>query len=226
MMRIKARRCIPMRFGASRPEDLRSDRFAKAPAPRESGLSRNLRGYESGCPWITLSFMDQNLCRRLMPRPKFGRSRPTTAAAPPTTFRLVHLQECWAVLALTFVHRIVPRRAACLFAAQWPAHSIGERAAAHRHPRDEDWQTAVAQPTADQSRSALRYRPALQSQRLPTPSASSLAITTRSPFTSTFKRIGSFPTASGRPLLRPAPMLACCPSVASRPYADTGERPL
>jgi hypothetical protein len=81
-----------MRFGASRPEDLHSDRFGKSPAPCESGLSRDLRGYESECPWITLSFMDQNLCRRLMPRPKFGRSRPTTAAAAPTTFRLVHLQ--------------------------------------------------------------------------------------------------------------------------------------
>jgi hypothetical protein len=39
--------------------------------------------------WITLSFMDQNLCRRLMPRPKLSRSRPTTAAATPTTFRMV-----------------------------------------------------------------------------------------------------------------------------------------
>src|SRR5579863_4455343 len=36
--------------------------------------------------------MDQNLCRRLMPRPKFGRSRPTAAAASPATFRLVDLQ--------------------------------------------------------------------------------------------------------------------------------------
>lgn len=38
--------------------------------------------------------MDQNLCRRCrpMPRPKFGRTRPTTAAAAPATFRLVHLQ--------------------------------------------------------------------------------------------------------------------------------------
>src|SRR5690348_7000944 len=36
--------------------------------------------------------MDQHLCRRLMPRPKFSRSRPTTAAAAPATFRLVHLQ--------------------------------------------------------------------------------------------------------------------------------------
>jgi hypothetical protein len=27
-----------------------------------------------------------------MPRPKFGRSRPTTAPAAPATFRLVHLQ--------------------------------------------------------------------------------------------------------------------------------------
>jgi hypothetical protein len=36
--------------------------------------------------------MDQNLCRPLMPRPKLGGSRPTTAAASPATFRLVHLQ--------------------------------------------------------------------------------------------------------------------------------------
>jgi hypothetical protein len=37
--------------------------------------------------------MDQkNLYRRLMPRPKVGRSRPTTAAAAPTALRLVHLQ--------------------------------------------------------------------------------------------------------------------------------------
>ena len=36
--------------------------------------------------------MDQNLCRRLVPRPKFGRSHPTTAAAAPATSRSVHLQ--------------------------------------------------------------------------------------------------------------------------------------
>jgi len=29
-----------------------------------------------------------------MPRPKFGRSRPTTAAAAPATFRMAHLQNC------------------------------------------------------------------------------------------------------------------------------------
>jgi hypothetical protein len=93
MMHIKARRCIPLRVGASLSEDLRLDRVGRAPAPCDSGLSRNLRGYESASTWITLSFMDQNLCRRpLMPRPKFGRSRPTTAAATPATFRLVHLQ--------------------------------------------------------------------------------------------------------------------------------------
>jgi hypothetical protein len=46
--------------------------------------------YESASTWITLSFMDQNLCRLLMPRPKCGRSRPTTAAAAPATSRLVH----------------------------------------------------------------------------------------------------------------------------------------
>jgi hypothetical protein len=32
------------------------------------------------------------LCRRFMPRPKLSRSRPTTVAAAPATFRLVHLQ--------------------------------------------------------------------------------------------------------------------------------------
>jgi hypothetical protein len=36
---------------------------------------------------VTLSIMDQNLCCRLMPRAKFGRSSPTTAAAAPATFR-------------------------------------------------------------------------------------------------------------------------------------------
>ena len=41
---------------------------------------------------LTLSFMDQNLCRRLMPRPEFGRSHPTTAATAPATVRLLHLQ--------------------------------------------------------------------------------------------------------------------------------------
>ena len=35
--------------------------------------------------------MDQNLCRRLMPRPKFGGSHPTTSAAAPATSRSVHL---------------------------------------------------------------------------------------------------------------------------------------
>jgi hypothetical protein len=33
-----------------------------------------------------------DLCRWLMPSPKFGRSRPTTAAAAPATFRMVHLK--------------------------------------------------------------------------------------------------------------------------------------
>jgi hypothetical protein len=36
--------------------------------------------------------MDQNLCRRLLPHPILGRSRPPTAAAAPATFRMVHLQ--------------------------------------------------------------------------------------------------------------------------------------
>ena len=85
MMRIIARRCIPLRFGASRSEDLRLDRVDRSPAPCGSRSSRNLRSYESASTWITLPFMDQNLCRRLMPRP-------TTAAAAPATSRLVHLQ--------------------------------------------------------------------------------------------------------------------------------------
>ena len=41
---------------------------------------------------VLFSFMDQDLRRHLMPRPKLGRSRPTTAAAAPATFRLVHFQ--------------------------------------------------------------------------------------------------------------------------------------
>ena len=36
--------------------------------------------------------MDQNLCRRLMQRPKFGRSLPATAAATPAALPLVYLQ--------------------------------------------------------------------------------------------------------------------------------------
>jgi hypothetical protein len=64
----------------------------RAPAPLDSGSSRNMRGYESACTWITLSYMDQNLCRRLMPRPKCGRSRPTTAPAAPAAFCLVRPQ--------------------------------------------------------------------------------------------------------------------------------------
>ena len=88
-MRIIAQRCIPLRSGASEAEDLRID---SSRAPRDSGLSRNFRGYESATTWITLSSMDQYLCRRRMPRPKFGRSRPTTTAAAPATFHMVHLQ--------------------------------------------------------------------------------------------------------------------------------------
>jgi hypothetical protein len=64
----------------------------KAPAPCGTRLSRSLRDYESASAWTTLSFMDQNLCHRVMPRPKLGRSRPTTAATAPATFRWVHLQ--------------------------------------------------------------------------------------------------------------------------------------
>jgi len=52
-----------------------------------------MRGYEAASTGITLSYMDQNLYRRLMPRPKFGRPRPTTAAAAPATYRMVHLQS-------------------------------------------------------------------------------------------------------------------------------------
>ena len=86
MMRIIARRCIPLRFGASRSEDLRLDRVDRSPAPCGSRSSRNLRSHESASTWITLSFMRQNLCRRpLMPRP-------TTSAAAPATFRMVHLR--------------------------------------------------------------------------------------------------------------------------------------
>jgi len=45
-----------------------------------------------GCHLDYSSFMDHDLCRRLMPRPEFGRSRLTTIAAAPATFGLVHLQ--------------------------------------------------------------------------------------------------------------------------------------
>jgi hypothetical protein len=92
MMRVIAPSCVPSRFGASLSEDLRLDQVGRAPAPCISGLSRNLRGYESALTWITLSFMDQNLCRRFMARPKLGSSHPATAAAAPATFSLVHLQ--------------------------------------------------------------------------------------------------------------------------------------
>jgi hypothetical protein len=64
----------------------------QAPALCGSRPSRSLRGYGWASTWITLSFMDQPQCPRLMPRPKFGRPRPTTPAAAPATFRLIHLQ--------------------------------------------------------------------------------------------------------------------------------------
>ena len=95
MLRIIAQRCIPLRFAASRSVNHRLDRVGKTRAPRGSGPSRHLRGYESAFTWITLWFMYQDLCRRLMPRPKFSRSRPATVEAPPATFRLVHLQVVW-----------------------------------------------------------------------------------------------------------------------------------
>jgi hypothetical protein len=92
MMRSIARRCVSLRFGASRSEHFRLDRLGKAPASCGSRLPRNFRGYGPASTWITLSFMDQNVCRRLMPRPELGRSHPTAAAAAPATFHLVHLQ--------------------------------------------------------------------------------------------------------------------------------------
>src|SRR6185437_7440893 len=92
MMRMIARRCPPLRLGASRSPDLRLDPVGRAPAPCGSRPSRHLRGSDSASTWITLSFMDQNLCRRPMSSPEFRRSRPTTAAAAPATFGLVHLQ--------------------------------------------------------------------------------------------------------------------------------------
>lgn len=47
-----------------------------------------------GVPLGYSMVMDQNLGRRCrpMPRPKFGRSRPTTTAAAPAPLRLIHLQ--------------------------------------------------------------------------------------------------------------------------------------
>src|SRR5215469_5125621 len=71
---------------------LRLIRGRQAPASCGSRPSRHLRCYESASTSITLSFMDQNLSRRPMARPKLGRSHPTTAAAAPATFRLVHSQ--------------------------------------------------------------------------------------------------------------------------------------
>ena len=91
-LQLIARQCIPVLFGASRSEDLRLDRVGKAPALCGSRPSRHLRGYESTSSWITLPFMDLNLCRRLMPRPKSSRSHPTAAATAPATLRMVHLQ--------------------------------------------------------------------------------------------------------------------------------------
>ena len=92
MMRIIPQRCIPLRFGGSRSKDFHLDRSGRAPALCGCAPSHDLRGYESASTWITLAFKDQNLRRRLMPRPKFGRSRPPTAATPPATVRLVYLQ--------------------------------------------------------------------------------------------------------------------------------------
>lgn len=92
VLRIRVRPCILLRFDALQSEGPLLDRAGRAPAPRISGSSRRFRGYESASSSITLPLMDQNLCRRLMPRPKFGCSRPTTAAAAPATFRIVHRQ--------------------------------------------------------------------------------------------------------------------------------------
>jgi hypothetical protein len=59
-MRVIARSCLPLRFGALRSADFRLDWVGSAPAPCDSGSSRNLRDYESAPTYITLSFMDQN----------------------------------------------------------------------------------------------------------------------------------------------------------------------
>ena len=72
--------------------DHRLDALGRGPALRGSRSSRSLRGYELASTWITLALVNQNLCRHPMPRPKFGRSLPTTPAAAPATFCLVHLQ--------------------------------------------------------------------------------------------------------------------------------------
>src|SRR6185312_14949214 len=59
---------------------------------RVSATSPFARATNSASTWITLSFVNQNLRHRLMPRPKFGRSHSTTAPAAPAAIRLVQLQ--------------------------------------------------------------------------------------------------------------------------------------
>src|SRR6185312_16037908 len=56
--------------------------------------------------WITLTFVNQNLCRRPVPRPKFSRSHSTTAAAAPATLSGV---SKWPVK--QFFHAVAERRA-------------------------------------------------------------------------------------------------------------------
>ena len=62
MMRI-----VLLHFGALLSEELRLDAVGKAPAPCDSGSSRNYHGCGSPSTWSTLPFMDQvyatGLCR-------------------------------------------------------------------------------------------------------------------------------------------------------------------
>jgi hypothetical protein len=90
MMRIIARRYIPLRFGASRSENLRLDRVGKhlhcvglGHLAICAATNRHPLGllYRS---WTRIYVA--GLCR------KFGRSRPTAAAAAPAMSRLVHLE--------------------------------------------------------------------------------------------------------------------------------------
>jgi hypothetical protein len=73
-------RCTSSRqvaFGASLSEDPRLGRPARTPAPCASGLSRNLRDYESASTWFTLSFMEQIYAAGLcLARKSAARARP------------------------------------------------------------------------------------------------------------------------------------------------------